>query len=222
MLKNIYTFKLKIELLSGMHITGSDDTFDIGGADAQVIKNPLSKEPYIPGSSLKGKLRSLLEYTYGSVIETSKGKKLEIQEKNQICLSLFEPRKENKPMITRGIFRDLVLTEECKKELEMILGEGIYTEIKAENRIDRFKGTAQDPRFIERVPAGAIFEGTINILEFDDDNYAELERYLRKAVELLEVNYIGGSGSRGYGQVKVTLDEINVVKVSDETVSPAI
>lgn len=68
MLKKTHRIQLKIELLSGMHITGGDDTFDIGGADSQVIKNPLTGEPYIPGSTLKGKIRSLLEFKYGTFI----------------------------------------------------------------------------------------------------------------------------------------------------------
>ena len=207
MLKKVHKFHLEIELVSGMHITGSDDTFDIGGADSQVIKNPLTGEPYIPGSSLKGKIRSLLEYKYGKIKGDGDKKTLEVLEEHQNCLCLFEPRDEFLPKMTRGIFRDLLLKSESKKQLEDTLGHGVYTEIKAENKINRFQGKAESPRFIERVPAGVKFEGEIDVLEFDEDNYEKLKEYLIEAFDLLQLNYIGGSGSRGYGQVKVKWQE---------------
>ena len=151
MLKKTHRIQLQIELLSGMHITGGDDTFDIGGADSQVIKNPLTGEPYIPGSTLKGKIRSLLEFKYGTFINDELKP---VPEHNQL-LSLFEPNTNDIPQMTRAIFRDAVLTESSKIELQTYLGEHTYTEIKAENKINRFKGTADAPRFIERVPAGS-------------------------------------------------------------------
>ena len=100
MLKKTHRIQLKIELLSGMHITGGDDTFDIGGADSQVIKNPLTGEPYIPGSTLKGKIRSLLEFKYGAFINDELKP---VPEHNQL-LSLFEPNTNDIPQMTRAIF----------------------------------------------------------------------------------------------------------------------
>lgn len=207
MLKKIHRIQIKMKLLSGMHITGSDDTFDIGGPDSQVIKNPLTGEPYIPGSSLKGKLRSLLEYKYGTIDLTKE--ELSIRDENELCLALFEPREKLLPNITRGIFRDLVLTEESKKQLCETFGEGIYTEIKAENKINRIKGKAANPRFIERVPAGCEFVGEIDIMEFDGDKIDRLKGYLEEALQLLQHNFIGGSGSRGYGRVSVNFIELD-------------
>lgn len=204
MLKKTHRIKLNVELLSGMHITGSEDTFDIGGADSQVIKNPLNGEPYIPGSSLKGKIRSLLEFKYGDFING----KLIVKPEYKQLLSLFEGVETDTPIMTRAIFRDLVLTAESKKELALILGEKNYTEIKAENRIDSFKAVA-NPRFIERVPAGSCFSGFIDILEFEDDDYDSLYDYLNEGIRLLNYNYIGGSGSRGYGQVKITVEDVD-------------
>ena len=67
MLKQIYTLKINLKLLTGLYIGGTDNGFDIGGADTTVIKNPLTNEPYIPGSSIKGKLKSLLSYRYGTI-----------------------------------------------------------------------------------------------------------------------------------------------------------
>ena len=192
MLKKTHRIQLKIELLSGMHITGGDDTFDIGGADSQVIKNPLTGEPYIPGSTLKGKIRSLLEFKYGTFINNELKP---VPEHNQL-LSLFEPNTNDIPQMT-------------KIELQTYLGEHTYTEIKAENKINRFKGTADAPRFIERVPAGSKFIGYIDLLEFDNDDYQTLYKYLETGVNLLNYNYIGGSGSRGYGRIHIEMEELN-------------
>lgn len=204
MLKRTHRIQLDIELLSGMHITGGDDTFDIGGADSQVIKNPLTGEPYIPGSTLKGKIRSLLEFKYG----TFHDEKLEPVAEHKQLLSLFEPNQNDVPQMTRAIFRDATLTKESKNELETFLGNHTYTEIKAENKINRFKGTADAPRFIERVPAGSKFIGYIDLLEFDNDDYQQLYNYLKTGIEILNFNYIGGSGSRGYGRVKIEMKEL--------------
>lgn len=205
MINRIHQIKIRIKLESGMHISGSNDSYDIGGTDAQVVKNPLSGEPYIPGSSIKGKLRSLLEYKYGnfSVNEKNKEIKLELQD-DDFC-KLFEPRDDLIPNITRGIFRDAVLTQESKEKLESVLGKHIYTEIKAENSIGRFNTREANPRFIERVPAGSEFEGEIDIIEFDGDDYKKMYKHLEDAIELLNLNYIGGSGSRGYGKVNVVI-----------------
>lgn len=197
MLKNIYVLKFRVKLLTGLYIGGNDDGFDIGGADTNVIKNPITKEPYIPGSSLKGKLRSLLSYIHGNL------------EKDTIKLSgelanIFEPIEEKQIKMTRGIFRDCVLTEESKELLKDKLGVGVFTEIKAENKINPIKGTAE-PRFIERVPAGVEFAGEIVLNVFDEDDAEEMKRYILKALKLLEHNYLGGSGSRGYGRVKIEL-----------------
>lgn len=212
MLKKIHRIQIELELLSGMHITGGDDTFDIGGPDSQVVKNPLTGEPYIPGSSMKGKLRSLLDFKYGKV--TGEGKKrdfvIDKNGKNSLALALFEPTDGMEPMITRAIFRDFVLTEESKEEIQTALGDGIFTEIKAENKINRFSGTADMPRYIERVPAGSHFFGEIDVLEFDDDNYKAMKEYLDEALKMLEYNFIGGSGTRGYGRVKL-------INIEDQT-----
>jgi len=199
MLKEIYKLEVELELLTGLHIGGSETGFDIGGADSKVIKNPLTQEPYIPGSTIKGKLRSLLQYSYGKI----NGK--EIKFNNDTLANIFEPLKdgENKVLITRGIFRDFCLSQESKTKLFSILGDQVYTEIKAENKINALKGTADNPRFIERVPAGVSFQGEIVLSVFDGDDKEEMMKYIKEALQLLEHNYLGGSGTRGYGRVKV-------------------
>lgn len=199
MLRKILCLDYTMELVTGLHIGGSNENFDIGGADSEVIKNPLTKEPYIPGSSIKGKLQTLLLYRYG-VID---GDKLVFPEEYNTLKSLFKPVDQGDICVTRAVFRDAIISEESKKELEKILGKGEYTEIKAENAINPIKGTAANPRFIERVPAGVSFTGEINIMVFDGDDEEKLKEGLIEAIKYLESNYLGGSGSRGYGRVKI-------------------
>lgn len=57
----------KIECKTGIHIGGSNEKMQIGGVDLVVIRNPANQHPYLPGSSIKGKLRHLLEYITGGV-----------------------------------------------------------------------------------------------------------------------------------------------------------
>lgn len=192
--------KYNIILETGLHIGGSKDSYGIGGIDSPVIKNPLNNQPIIPGSSLKGKIRMLME-----VVETDEYS-AQINKRNVI--NMFGARNENDKedsSITRIVFRDLALTKESVKELESKLGEGFYTEIKAENSIDRVKSKS-NPRFQERVPAGAIFEGEciIQFQSIDEVDYVDL---LKLGFKLLEHNYLGGSGSRGYGKVSVNFLE---------------
>ena len=195
MLNEIYKINVRLILLTGLYIGGTDSVFDIGGADANVIKNPLDNIPYIPGSSIKGKLKYLLKIHEGKL--NDEGNDYKFDDENITSLYGKAETKENQS--TRAIFRDLTLTN--KEYLESKLGKGRYTEIKGENKIDPLKSTA-NLRFIERVPAGAIFEGEIVINIFDEDNKDTMIHAIEKALGLLEMNYLGGNGSRGYGRVK--------------------
>lgn len=209
MLEGIYVLNIKLELLSGLYIGGNDSGFDIGGADSDVIRNPLTNEPYIPGSSLKGKLKLLLKYHIKEVDRTEK----DIIFKDSNITNIFEPIDEGNVKITRAIFRDLTLTKESKEELQNILGIGCFTEIKAENKVNPISGKSDSPRFIERVPAGAIFEGEIVLNVFDGDNKEIMMENIKKSLKLLEMNYLGGNGTRGYGRVKVEFDEFKEVNL---------
>ncbi|HJF41385.1 type III-A CRISPR-associated RAMP protein Csm3 [Thomasclavelia spiroformis] len=209
MLEGIYVLNIKLELLSGLYIGGNDSGFDIGGADSDVIRNPLTNEPYIPGSSLKGKLKSLLKYHVKEVDIIEK----DIVFKDSNITNIFKPIDEGNIKITRAIFRDLTLTKESEKELQNILGTGCFTEIKAENKVNPISGKSDSPRFIERVPAGAIFEGEIVLNVFDGDNKEIMMDNIKKSLKLLEMNYLGGNGTRGYGRVKVEFDEFKEVNL---------
>ena len=203
----ILTLKGQIELLSGLHIGGGDDTMKIGGIDSQVIKDINTNKPYIPGSSLKGKMRSLLEwnnrlvgYGEGEVFNSKILEKVPEPDKKsaQNLLKIFGD-KENKFGITRISVGDCVLSKES---------EGLkLSEAKYENVINREKGTAEHPRQIERVPAGVKFDLVIRLKVFDEkepynDNENELKQMVESGLKLIENDYLGGSGSRGYGRVK--------------------
>ena len=191
-----------LHLLTGLHIGGSGDSVEIGGIDNPVIKlGTKDNQPYIPGSSLKGKIRSLLEQIAG-VAEVGGGRKLKFDQKSADCkkiINLFGFANDNKP--SKLIVRDAMLTSESIKLLEKSDLDMPYTEGKWENVIDRVKGTA-DPRQTERIPAGVSFDVEFVVNVWDDDDSADLVNLLMKGIHALENDYLGGSGSRGYGQVK--------------------
>lgn len=181
-----------IELLTGLHIGGSSDNVEIGGIDNPVIKIATKdNQPYIPGSSLKGKMRCLLEQIAG--VAKVGG--------NSDVNNLFGFSQSNQP--SKLIVRDAMLQAKSANELKACDNLDMpYTEGKWENVIDRVKGTAEHPRQMERIPAGVTFDVEFVINVWDDDNADKLLALLQKGINALENDYIGGSGSRGYGQIK--------------------
>jgi CRISPR-associated protein Csm3 len=178
-------------VLTGLHIGDSSDNVEIGGVDNPVVRRTIDNVPYIPGSSIKGKIRSLLEQIAGSA---------EVGGNDEIN-NFFGFAKDNKP--SKIIVRDAYLDDSSKKQLsESDFTDMPYTEVKHENVIERITGKAQHPRQSERVPAGAMFNVEFVINVWDTDNEQELKDLLKKGIAALENDYLGGSGSRGYGQVK--------------------
>lgn len=208
-LQKLCKYEGTIELVTGLSIKGMNNELNIGGADSEVIKNPITGEPYIPGSSIKGKMRSQLEKVMGMKdkrgnVETMKpcGCGLKTCPICTIFGAHMNPGAQSAP--TRIIVRDSVLTEKSKEEIrEMPAERGGYLEVKAENLIKRNSGTAEAPRFMERVPAGLTFTLEIILQIFDEDDEVKMKAAVEKALRLLENSYLGGSGSRGYGQVKI-------------------
>ena len=199
----------KIKLLTGLHIGGGDDTMKIGGIDNQVIKDPLTKLPYIPGSSLKGKMRSLLEWdnqlaglNNGSPFSSEKLSLASNKDNAQTLLKLFgdaNNKKEPEYAITRISVGDSFLSQNFKDDYKD--GKITVSEAKYENVIDRIYGTA-NPRQSERVPAGLSFDFDIRVKVLDDDDENALKAMVERGLELVEKDYLGGSGSRGYGRVE--------------------
>ncbi len=225
MLKNTI-IKGYILLKSGLHIGGSEAGIHIGGIDNPVIKNPITNLPYIPGSSLKGKMRFLLEHYKGLIKDEDEGEIPKTPDK-EVAKIFGHLKNNNYP--TRVIFRDAHLVgiideeilnnktvnpDKIKRDLNNIrekLGTD-FVEAKTEVKIDRLKGTAQNRglRTIERVPAGVVFEFEICLKEFTEDDKDDLE-LIRKGLILLQNDALGGSGSRGSGRIEF----FGVKKIAD-------
>ena len=219
-----YTLIGNIVCLTGLHVGGSTAGLEIGGLDNPVIKDPLTDEPIIPGSSLKGKMRTLTEWYLG-LIEPHKrhgGYQAyaceELQSdpppqgtsnykawENALFLArLYGPASDNhKVRITAGptrlTVRDSFLTNQSRTNLQNNLGKGSFTEIKTENALDRVTSEA-NPRPLERVPAGSVFELNM-ILDRYEKNDDQLFELLFTAMSMLNHSSLGGGGSRGSGQV---------------------
>jgi CRISPR-associated protein Csm3 len=201
-----------IKLETGIHIGGAKETLKIGGTDNPVIRDAFGRI-LIPGSSLKGKIRSLLEKKEGTykrdendenkIIPKNDGKPCECG-KCDICL-IFGPHNSKaiqEPV--RVIVRDAYLQpEEGKKDYE-------YLEIKVENTIDRVKGTTIKGgiRNMERVVAGSKFKFEIVFNIYKEKDIDLIKKFI-EGMKLLEDDYLGGSGSRGYGKIK--FDELKII-----------
>ncbi|NSW45388.1 MAG: type III-A CRISPR-associated RAMP protein Csm3 [Bacteroidales bacterium] len=195
-----------LNLLTGLHIGDNKESIEIGGVDNPVVRRKDNNEPYIPGSSLKGKMRCLLDQIYG-VNPDGKCKSENYTNDAKIIADLFGASGDNGNP-SRLIVRDAYLTEEWAEKLKNSeFTDMPYTEIKFENVINRVKGTAEHPRQIERVPAGAEFEVNFIINIFKDDKESDLLDLFYKGIQLLQDDYLGGSGSRGYGQVQIEIKE---------------
>lgn len=218
----IETYKGILTLESGLRIGSGDTEMHIGGVDNPVIKHPHTMEPYIPGSSLKGKVRALLETKYG-FIGLTKGNplsynvidELDAEDKKiaENLLKLFgtsgaDECEEFGP--TRVIFTDCHFHKKWLDEAKE--NDWSLTEIKAENSINRLRGTAQNPRFMERVPAGAKFDFLVKLKILNESEETELRKLLLEGLKLLELDGLGGSVSRGYGRISIKFDDEDLHK----------
>ena len=220
-----------ITLKSGLHIGSGNMEMHIGGTDNPVIVHPHTRRPYIPGSSIKGKVRSLLEMKSGLMVKTGgavlkpsvlnlKGlQEAELKEAAGI-LKIFgsspdEKQEDSMKTLgpTRVSFSDCPLNEKWLKKADD--NQWQYLEVKSENSINRIEGTAKDPRFTERVPEGAQFDLLITFKVFENDD-EKLFKMLLTGLKLLEMDALGGSGSRGYGRIKIELLDEQLKKQFEE------
>ena len=208
---------------TGLHIGGNSGELDIGGIDNPVIRNAFNRQPYIPGSSVRGKIRGLLDRHFNNSLEKQVGRDVRVHE----CQTLNAYNEcpvcqvfgvaptgqlSRETMPTRLIVRDTFLTSESLEVLDRADTDTDFTEIKTEVAIDRITSAAT-PRQQERVPAGATF-GPFQIIHSlytkqggsNSSNQfgGELQLFdtVLKGMELLEDDYLGGSGSRGSGQIE--------------------
>jgi len=187
-----------IELYSGLHIGASSENAEIGGVDKPVVRRKIDNVPYIPGSSIKGKIRCLLEQRRG--LSRIGG--------NQEIDNLFGNSSENKP--SKLIVRDANMNDASIELFEKNTNLDLpYSEIKFENTINRLNGTSNNLRQIERVPAGAKFdlEFVINVWDNDEEDGKKMIDLLQEGIQLLRDDYLGGSGSRGYGYVGIEVNQ---------------
>ncbi len=204
-----------IHAVTGLHVGGSRAGLEIGGLDNPVVRDPMTKYPYIPGSSLKGKMRSLLTKALGKelrVVRAATGKTPPIRihvcenPECELCNTFGRPA-EKGVTPTRLIVRDAMPTEETQGILAGLDTELLYTELKWENQIDRITSAA-NPRQTERVPAGSEFDFEMVLSVYNGGDDIENLRHLFEAMKLLEDDYIGGQGTRGYG--KALFKDINL------------
>lgn len=193
---------------TGLRVGGITEGIEIGGVDNPVIRDPLSRRPYIPGSSLKGKLRHLLEWSTGMVEYNKRhhGYTAHSCGECKPCVifgvSSDDPEVRIKAGPSRITVRDSFPTADTVRLWDTWLGENVYTELKSENYLDRVTSVA-NPRTMERVPAGSKFnfEMVLDIYKAED---RDIFAHVFRAMYLLENSALGGSGSRGHGQVKFT------------------
>lgn len=180
-----------LEIKTGLHIGGNGAFAAIGAVDSPVIRDVRSDDPIIPGSSFKGKMRTLLAKMYNEGVAKK-------PDEDAACLTaLFGSSKKGEVHVGRLLFSDMFLQN--KDELKK---QNIYraTEIKFENTINRSTAVA-NPRQLERVIRGAEF-GLNLVYEYqDDETMLQDFEILRNGLRLLQYDYLGGNGSRGYGKV---------------------
>ena len=221
--------KGKITALTGLHVGGSSTGMEIGGVDSVVVRDSVTRMPYIPGSSLKGSLRSLLERAEGKAFNNKVAnskihmcRDLESFKKCSVC-RIFgvtadaieipesdeagEEEENSFPTLTRLMVRDALMAEETVKVLEKADTDLLYTDVKTEVVIDRITSQAT-PRQIERVPAGSKFDFGIifNVFVKEDADYL---KHLFQAMTLLEDDALGGQGSRGYGKIEFEIKNMS-------------
>jgi len=208
---------------TGLHIGAGKGSLEIGGSDNPVVKDAAGR-PYIPGSSLRGKIRSLLEQFSGAAVPSEmvyisrrKGQEVRIHQRDKpdddICLLFGRnagrmERVTGEPLDSHNATPARLAVFDAPLEMDSItvpMRENLddeLTEVKSENAIDRITSQA-NPRTLERVPAGARFRVRF-IMDVLCDEDAPLFAQLVQGLRLLEDDALGGGGSRGSGRVRLS------------------
>ena len=211
-LESILTVVSTLRVRTGLHIGATESGIMIGGSDNPVVRDPLTGVPYVPGSSLKGKMRSLLERRYGLTPNFPPRSSVRVHacqppgdnfDACPVCpiFGVPAPRTSSWFTVTRIGVADSFLSERSRLQLHQLRTDLPYTEIKSEVTIDRVTSAA-NPRNMERVPAGAEFwPVTISLQRYEGDGFDFATRVI-EGMSLLEADYLGGGGSRGSGRVE--------------------
>jgi len=206
-----------IHVVTGLHIGAAAASINVGGVDNAVLRDPLTNQPYIPGSSLRGKMRSLSEKFQQKEqnwplagIKIHLCRNQDAYQKCDVCrIYGILPSEEIPFSPTRLVVRDVSLSRQSAKALEdpKVKTDMPYTEVKWEAAIDRVTSAAV-PRQMERVPAGVVFDSLEMVFSIHDQRDVDLLWRVIEAMQLLEDDYLGGLGSRGSG--KISFRTINV------------
>jgi len=209
----------RIEAFTGLHIGASSSGLEIGGVDNTIIRSPLDGIPYIPGSSLRGKMRSQTEKVLGLSQNNKIGQAVKIHtcetsddyHKNGGCPVCFvfgvPAEKIENAGPTRLAVRDTPMSKKSVEDLDKAHTELSYAELKTEVAIDRVTSAAT-PRTLERVPAGAIFAPAELVFGIYEEADFERIKVVVNALQLVEDDYLGGAGSRGSGKVRFSQIQI--------------
>lgn len=237
-LKDYLTLRGTLRCVTGLRIGSAAEMIEIGGLDNPIIKHPLTGLPYVPGSSLKGKMRALLELRLDKIdprpeVEGRRNRDYgEVHrpggygcegETCPICRIFGSNAGEGELGPARLIVRDAYLTDEWEGKIQERLREGEpVTEIKYENTINRITAQA-NPRQMERVPAGMEFAFEIGYRVFDTGDSGAMDREMFERVieglRLVEADTLGGSGSRGYG--RVAFESLTLTDLSGQVLASA-
>lgn len=194
---------------TGLHIGGSNDYAPIGAVDSVFVRDPFTRQPIIPGSSVKGKMRTLLaKARNGARMVQSPA------EDEKVVRRLFGATGEKQVLLSRLQFSDLFINRKAERKFEKLDTDTYMGEVKFENTIERGTGTAM-PRQIERVPRGTTFDF---LLIYNIENEEELNEdmeVLAQGFRLLQLDYLGGHGSRGYG--RVSFSDFFIERIDIET-----
>jgi CRISPR-associated protein Csm3 len=207
--------------LTGLHIGAGKGSLEIGGADNPVVKDAFGR-PIVPGSSLRGRLRSLLEHALGLTspdemvyLSRRRGQEVRIHQSDRaddpICLLFGRnpgrmERMKGDAVESRHITPARLAIYDAPLELESITAQmreqldDELTEVKSENAIDRITAQA-NPRTLERVPAGARFRVRI-VIDLLQEGDQKLVPLVVQGLRLMEDSALGGGGSRGSGRIE--------------------
>ena len=214
-LTQVLQLSARMECLTNLHIGGTSDAIGIGEQDNPILRHPVTREPYVPGSSFKGCLRFQLEvcddtkYDFNRGGRRFEGMPCACGDPQCLVCTIFGCHEvKGKKSPTRLIMRDAQLSQDSRERLGQAL-PGQFSASKTEVVMDRRTQTAHTDagaRPMEFVPSGAHFDVAFSLRIFEGDPQAEFLTFLAKGFDLVEQTYLGGQGSRGYGRVAFTVD----------------
>ncbi|AEM74939.1 type III-A CRISPR-associated RAMP protein Csm3 [Caldicellulosiruptor acetigenus] len=215
-LKGKYIIKCKIEAVTGLHIGEGNNSIEIGGIDNSVVKDAEGK-PYIPGSSLKGKMRALMEFAEGKVKDDLMVVAVKKGDKPEICIHMCEDidcpvcglfgRNHGKhvtkeefirnPNAEGKDFSDAVIPTRLIVRDAKLIDSSITDEMKENLDLEwtevKFENNIDritskaTPRQSERVPAGAQFSAEFVVNRYEVDGSDDGQRYLSKFIKAMKL-----------------------------------